>query len=176
MKQQILCRTAVPVALMALVACSQDAPLPNETDASDEDIVATDDTVTRPKDTQPDSADSHVETLAKTMPSTMLGRWHIDDLGRPPTTEDCDLSRDGTRDYDRLMTVREAGYGYFETGGRIMEVHARTDEMIDATFDTTYADEPTSARVKFTRRGDGPLAVQDESGQLETDLYRPCPE
>ena len=176
MKQAILFRTALPVALMALAACSQDASAPDEADAAAEDIAAEDDAAVQPDSTPSNDANSGTETLAKSMPISMFGRWHIDDLGRAPTAADCDPERDGTRDYNRLITIYEGGYSYFETGGRIVEVHARTGEMIDATFDTTYADEPTSARVKFTRRGDGPLAVRDESGQLETDLYRPCPE
>ena len=116
--------------------------------------------------------------LARTMPSEMRGVWHKDDLGRAPTAQDCDPSLRGTIDWDRLMTVRGEGYSYFETGGRIMEVHARTDRMIDATFDTTYADTPTSERRDFALQPGGMLAVNADNGDggKETTRYIRCPE
>lgn len=178
MKQQILLRAALPVALMALAACSQDAPVPDETHAAAQDPAAADDAVLQPESTPSENADSGTETLAKTMPTAMFGRWHTDDLGRAPTTADCDPELDATRDYDRLITVYQVGYGYFETGGRIIDVHARTDSMIDATFDTTYADTPTQARKDFALQANGTLAVNhdDGDGQAEVTQYRRCPE
>ena len=116
------------------------------------------------------------QDFAQTMPTAMRGRWHVDELGRAPTEQDCDPFADGTRDHDRLITVREGGYSYFETGGRLVEVHRRTDNMIDTTFDTTYADTPTSARLEFTLQANGSLAVQG-GGSDATDVaeYLRCP-
>ena len=111
------------------------------------------------------------------MPKRLRGVWHKDDLDRAPTKKDCDPSLRGTIDWDRLITVRKDGYGYFETGGRIMTVHRVSDTMIDATFDTTYADTPTSARKDFALQQDGTMAVNhdDGDGQLDVTQYRRCP-
>ena len=116
-------------------------------------------------------------TLAKTMPVKLRGDWHKDDLGRAPTPKDCDPRLRGTIDWDRLITVDEGGYSYFEMGGRITTVHRRTDTMIDATFDTTYADTPTSERRDFALQPDGTMAVNrdDGDGVMEVTQYRPCP-
>lgn len=116
--------------------------------------------------------------LATTMPADLRGDWHKDDLGRAPTDDDCDTRLRGTVDWDRLMNVRDDGYGYFETGGRIMTVHNRTNSMIDATFDTTYADTPTSERRDFALQDDGTLAVNadDGDGVMKVTQYRRCPE
>ena len=118
------------------------------------------------------------QSLAKTMPVQLRGDWHKDDLGHAPTAQDCDPRLRGTIDWDRLITVNEGGYSYFETGGRIMEVHARTDTMIDATFDTTYADTPTSARQDFALQNDGTMAVNEDDGdgQMTVKEYIRCPE
>ena len=116
-------------------------------------------------------------TFARTMPQGLRGDWHKDDLGRAPTKEDCDPRLRGTIDWDRLITVRDNGYSYFETGGRIMEVHNRTDTMIDATFDTTYADDPTSERRDFILQPDGTMAINNDDGDgiLDVTQYRRCP-
>lgn len=126
----------------------------------------------------PSVSESQNAPLAKTMPSAMHGDWHKDDLGRAPTAQDCDPRLRGTIDWDRLMTVRDEGYSYFETGGRIMEVHARTDRTIDATFDTTYADTPTSERRDFALEGGGTLAVDADNGDggMDVTRYIRCPE
>ncbi|MBX7513519.1 hypothetical protein K3179_03050 [Qipengyuania sp. GH38] len=112
------------------------------------------------------------------MPQEMRGIWHKDILGRAPNAEECDPRLRGTIDWDRLITVRDSGYVYFEMSGRIMEVHDRTDTMIDATFDTTYADTPTSERRDFALQGDGTLAINldDGDGTMQVVQYRRCPE
>ena len=125
-----------------------------------------------------DAQDTAEKDFARTMPESLRGDWHKDDLGRAPTAEDCDPRLRGTIDWDRLITVREGGYSYFETGGRIMEVHNRTDTMIDATFDTTYADTPTSERRDFALQDDGSMAINldDGDGTMNVVEYLPCPE
>ncbi len=114
----------------------------------------------------------------ESMPQALRGSWRKDDLGRAPETADCDIYRPANQSRDRVVTVREGGYSHFETGGRIMEVHNRTDEMIDATFDTTYADTPTSARKDFALQPDGTMAVNndDGDGRMDVSTYRRCPE
>ena len=117
------------------------------------------------------------QNFAETMPVRLRGDWHKDDLDRAPTIEDCDPRLRGTIDWDRLITVDENGYSYFETGGRIMEVHNRTDTMIDATFDTTYADTPTQARLDFALQSNGTMAVNEDDGdgRMSVKQYIRCP-
>ena len=176
MKQMTLLRSALPIALLALAACSQDPQAPVDSEVAAEG--AADDEVVQAQENSPaDAAEEGPTAQANTMPAAMLGRWHEDTLGHAPTAVDCDPESDATRDYDRLITVRETGYGYFETGGRIMEVHDRNDRMIDATFDTTYADTPTQARKDFSLQANGSLVVQYDSGEeSETIRYQRCPE
>ncbi len=123
---------------------------------------------------QPDDSD----TLAATMPQTLRGQWREDDLGRAPRAEDCNQTSQSNRNFGKVLTVRADGYSLFESGGRIMTVHQRTDTMVDATFDTTYADTPTSARQDFAIQADGTLAVNDDDGDGTPSVtqYRPCPE
>lgn len=176
MKRMTLLRSALPPPLLALAACSQDpqAPLDSEVapeGADDAEVVQTQ--KTSPADTNEDGSTAQ----ANTMPTAMLGRWHQDNLSRAPTAVDCYPERDATRDYDRLITVRETGYSYFETGGRIMEVHDRSDRMIVATFDTTYADTPTQTRKDFALQANGSLVVLSDSVEgSETTRYQRCPE
>lgn len=175
MKNRSFLRSALPAAL-ALAACSQDPQAPVDSDVAPEN--ADDDEIVQASETSlADTTREGPAAQQDTMPAAMHGRWHQDDLGRAPTAADCDPARDATRDYDRLITVREGGYSYFETGGRIMEVHDRTDRMIDATFDTTYADTPTQARKDFALQADGSLVVQGDSGEeSEPTRYQRCPE
>ncbi|MXO47436.1 hypothetical protein GRI69_04095 [Erythrobacter vulgaris] len=176
MKQVTLLRSALPTALLALAACSQDPQAPVDSEVAAEG-TADDADVQAQETSLADAAEEGPTAQVNTMPAAMLGRWHEDALGRAPTAADCDPESDATRDYDRLITVRETGYGYFETGGRIMEVHDRNDRMIDATFDTTYADTPTQARKDFSFQANGSLVVQDDSGEeSETIRYQRCPE
>lgn len=156
---------------LALAACG------NPTAKSDDPLNDGDPAGT-PVPAAPESAQVPGADLAQTMPRSLRGDWHRNDLGRAPDAADCDERLRGTIDWDRLITVRETGYSYFETGGRIVDVHARTDSMIDATFDTTYADTPTSERRNFALQPDGTLAVSHETGEGTTDVaeYRRCPE
>lgn len=176
MKQAILLRSTLPAALLALAACSQDTQAPVDSEVLAEG-AADNEVVQAQEASLADATESGPTAQANTMPAAMYGRWHQDTLGQAPTAADCDPESDATRDYDRLITVRETGYGYFETGGRIMEVHDRSDRMIDATFDTTYADTPTQARKDFSLQANGSLVVQDKGGQeSETIRYQRCPE
>ena len=124
----------------------------------------------------PEAADEPEGDFAMTMPTALRGQWREDDLGRAPTAEDCNQTSQTNRNFGKVLSVRDDGYGLFETGGRIMEVHNRTDSMIDATFDTTYADEPTQARRDFALQPDGTLAVNDDDGdgRMTVTQYRPC--
>lgn len=123
-----------------------------------------------------DDAAQQAGSLAANMPQAMRGQWREDDLGRAPTAEDCNQTSQSNRNFGKVLTVRANGYDLFESGGRIVTVNQRTDIMIDATFDTTYADTPTSARQDFALQTDGTLAVNDDDGDgiLSVTQYRPC--
>lgn len=158
-------------AILAVSACG------NPSSRSDDPLNESETSETAPP-AQQDAQDAAERDFAQTMPEALRGDWHKADLGRAPTAEDCDPRLRGTIDWDRLITVRDGGYSYFETGGRIMEVHNRTDTMIDATFDTTYADTPTSERRDFALQDDGSMAINldDGDGTMNVVEYLPCPE
>ena len=111
------------------------------------------------------------------MPLLLRGAWRADDLDRAPTGDDCNQTAASNRNFGKVLTIREDGYNLFEDGGRLITVHARSNDMIDATFDTTYADTPTQARIAFTA---GPadrlkLTGKDASAQVSARAYRRCP-
>lgn len=112
-----------------------------------------------------------------TMPLAVRGQWRQNDLGRVPTSEDCNQSSQSNRNFGKVLTINVRGYSFFEDGGRIIEVHSKTDAMIDATFDTTYADTPTSARKDFALQSDGSLAVNNDDGDGRLDVieFLRCP-
>ena len=121
------------------------------------------------------AAQDEIQTFPKTMPEALYGDWREDDLKRAPTVEDCNQTAISNNNFGKVMTIRADGYSLFEDGGRIIEVHNRTGETIDATFDTTYADTPTKARRNFVMQQDGSLVVTDLDGASPTVEYRPCP-
>ncbi|MDG6077898.1 hypothetical protein E3U23_01625 [Erythrobacter litoralis] len=162
-------------ACLALAACSQSAETPPDTPTPSPTMMPVEPDGGNGSGAPPLEAAS--QSTVKTMPSRLRGDWHKDDLGRAPGAEDCDPRLRGTIDWDRLITVDENGYSYFETGGRIMEVHNRTDTLIDATFDTTYADTPTQARLDFALQSNDTMAVNEDDGdgQMSTKQYIRCP-
>ena len=114
--------------------------------------------------------------FASTMPEAVRGQWRENDLGRDPTREDCNQTSQSNSNFGKVLTVDAGGYSVFEDGGRIIDVHNRTDDMIDATFDTTYADTPTRARKDFALQSNGSLAVNndDEDGRAKSIEYLRC--
>jgi hypothetical protein len=69
-----------------------------------------------------------------------------------------------------VLNVNAGGYSLLEDGKRIVNVHSRTDNIIEATFDTTYADTPTRARQKFALKSNGSLAVKTDAGTGRADV------
>jgi len=112
-----------------------------------------------------------------TMPAAILGQWRQDDLGRDPTGEDCNQSSQSNGNFGNVLNVYARGYSVFEDGGRIIDVHRRTDATIDATFDMTYADTPTQARRNFALKPNGSLVVSDDeaAGRPDVTAYLRCP-
>ncbi|MDQ3077234.1 MAG: hypothetical protein M3Q83_00150 [Pseudomonadota bacterium] len=115
--------------------------------------------------------------LALSMPRNLRGAWRADDLERAPTDEDCNQTSSSNRNFGKVLTIRQDGYSLFEEGGRLITVHALSDDMIEATFDTTYADTPTRARLAFKILPGGRLSVTDKdaSGRTAATAYRRCP-
>ncbi len=117
-----------------------------------------------------------VERLALDMPEALRGAWRADDLGRAPTANDCNQTSASNRNFGKVLTIRPNGYSLFEEGGRVIRVYARASDSIDAQFDTTYADTPTTARFAFALRAGERLAVTDKGGgdRMLNTVYRRC--
>lgn len=130
----------------------------------------------RPVPTLPETATVSMAS-AGTMPEAVRGQWRENDLGRDPTREDCDQTSQSNNNFGKVLTINARGYSLFEDGGRIIEIYSRTDDSIDATFDTTYADTPTQARRSFALQSQGRLAVKDVQGdgRLDASEYLRCP-
>ena len=165
-------------ACVALAACSQSAETPNNAPTPSPTMMPVEPNGGNGSGAPPIPDASSAGQFERTMPVRLRGDWHSGDRGRAPTSVDCDPRLRGTIHWDRIITVNEGGYSYFETGGRIMEGHNRTGTFIDATFDTTYADEPTQARKDFALQNDGTMAVNDDDGdgRLSVRTYIRCPE
>jgi hemin uptake protein HemP len=172
-----MARIAFLAHLLAVAACS--SPEDSAFEPASEEatmIVEADRGVGNDASPLEDTAEDGGET---TMPAAMRGRWREDDLGHAPTNEDCEQTSTTNDNFGKVLTVRAEGYTLFETGGRIIEVHNRTDTMIDATFDTTPppAPERITSRKDFALQQDGTLAINhdDADGIMSVTQYRPCP-
>lgn len=170
----------LPLTLLAvslvLAACSQDAEAPVDGEVAP--VTAQDDEQLSSGETSlADATKEGMTAQAQTIPKPLRGQWREDDLGRAPIAEDCQQTSQTNRNFGKILTVRADGYSLFESGGRIIEVHNRTGSMIDATFDTTYADTPTTARKDLALQPGGTLAVNNDDGDGVMDVvqYRRCP-
>lgn len=125
----------------------------------------------------PTSAASERAILTRSMPEAVRGQWRENDLARAPLTEDCNQTSQSNKNFGKVLSINADGYTLFEDGGQIIDVHSRTDTMIDATFDTTYADTPTRARRNFTLQPSGSLVVHDdeEDWRHQVTEYVRCP-
>lgn len=120
------------------------------------------------------------ESSAEMMPVALRGAWRADDLGRAPLPEDCDETPPNTANLGKVLDIRPGGYGLVEQGGRLTEVHDRTDSMIDGTFDTTPQASPRQvmSRRVFALQETGRLTVDTEGddGVMDVTRYRRCPD
>lgn len=128
-------------------------------------------------DDPPPSATSDRSTSTMSMPNPVRGQWRQNDLARSPSTEDCNQTSQSNQNFGKVLSINADGYSLFEDGGRIVEVHSRTDTTIDATFDTTYADTPTRSRKDFTLQPSGFLVVRDneKAERPQVTEYVRCP-
>ena len=124
----------------------------------------------------PESADDIAEpsAFAQTFPVAIRGKWRETD-GASVTKAQCDGYQQ--ENMGKVLTVREDGYSYFETGGRLIEVKLRKPGRIRAVFDTTYADEPTRDELEFSVDPVAKtLTVRNfDTGERSTTTYRRCP-
>ena len=112
--------------------------------------------------------------FAKTFPVAIRGKWRETD-GAAVTRAQCDGYQQ--ENMGKVLTVREDGYSYFETGGRFISVSEREPGSLRAVFDTTYADEPTRDELEFSV---DPVAKTLTVRNFDTDersirTYRRCP-
>jgi hypothetical protein len=160
------------VTVLLAAACSQtgqdrakepaaaDAPIPTEPDGGIGDGAG-------PPMAQPD--------YPKTFPEALRGKWRRTGDGEVDAAL-CDGYQ--SANVGKVLTVREDGYSFFETGGRFIEVRDRSGGSIDARFDTTYADEPTSEEIRFDLRDNGEtlrLSRYEGSTSFEPEYYTRCP-
>ena len=129
----------------------------------------------RTRDAETDGdAPREPSAFARSFPQAIRGTWRETD-GPAPTADQCDNTV--SQNMGKVLTVREDGYSYFETGGRFISVSDRSDSRIRALFDTTYADEETRDELTFAV---DPVArtltvTSHEPGSGRTTTYKRCP-
>ena len=175
----------LPLLACGLVACSagEDATSPAPAAAATETPIPVEpdggigDGAGPPEGMPASDAGSEAEepsAFAKPFPVAIRGKWRATD-GAAVTKAQCDGYQQDNM--GRVLTVREDGYSYFETGGRFISVSEREPGSIRAVFDTTYADEPTRDELEF--RVDPvakTLTVRNfDTGERSTTTYRRCP-
>lgn len=169
---------SLPVIVAMLSCCAPtDEQEPAQTETPEQVAEAPPSIDSAPAAKAPTSTSTDLSASESTMPQAVRGQWRENDLGRVPTHEDCNQTSQSNRNFGKVLTINSGGYSAFEDGGRIIEVHKRTGNMIDATFDTTYADTRTSARKDYALQSNGALAVNndDGDGRLDVTEYLRCP-
>jgi hypothetical protein len=174
----------IAIALCGLAACSQgtepsgtpdatatDTPIPVEPDGGIGDGAGPPDA---PSTTEDADGAQERGAFAKTFPVAIRGKWRETD-GAAVTKAQCDGYQQDNM--GEVLTVREDGYSYFETGGRFISVSEREPGSIRAVFDTTYADEPTRDELEFSVDPvTKTLTVRNfDTGERSTTTYRRCP-
>lgn len=123
-----------------------------------------------------DNRTEHEEpsAFAQTFPAALRGTWRVTD-GPAPTNAQCDNTVG--ENMGKVLTVGADSYSFFETGGRFLEVSDRSEGMIRARFDTTYADEATSAELIFAVDPVARTLTVSEpgAGAQVTKTYKRCP-
>ncbi|XAP78352.1 hypothetical protein ABC955_00795 [Citromicrobium bathyomarinum] len=186
-------RLALPM-LVALLATSACSPTPNEqevdTTAADRGMQGPDagqppipvepdggigDGAGPPKGLPSDGdAQQEPSAFAQTFPAAIRGKWRETDGAAVTKAQCAGYQQDNI---GKVLTIREDGYSFFETGGKFISVSDRAPGRIRALFDTTYADEPTRDELEF--RVDPvakTLTVRNfDTGERSTTTYRRCP-
>ncbi|MGB3723002.1 MAG: hypothetical protein WA979_09315 [Pacificimonas sp.] len=144
-------RRFLPVAAaLSLSAC-------NMAGAPVADGEATGETPIAPAETETESSDGAL------IPGSVQGTWREVALdAENVASAECEPSK--TANFGKIWTIRADGFTRFETGGRLIEVHERDASRMDATYDTTYADTPTTDRYIFDAKDDGRTLILRETG------------
>ncbi len=140
---------------------------------------------------KPMTAEPPKETSAKRLeknhPEAMRGTWRrvSDEEEAQALENDQELLverclRTATPNFGRVVEIREDGFTVFEEGGRLLEVHERSEDSLRATYDTTYADTPAQAQYVFVLKNDGSRLVstlKEGSGSMGSGdtLHVRCP-
>lgn len=125
--------------------------------------------------TAPPTSAAPVTPVEASFPDIMRDTWRESE-GDSVTADECRTDNEAVENFGRVLTIRADGFGYFETGGLLLEAHERTEVRFEATFDTTYADTPTEDRLVF-ELGDGSdvLTVTDAADGATIGRYVRCP-
>lgn len=164
--------------LLILVACAPEADPP----AGGETAVAPREATAPAPIAEPDSAapavpepvsNGSAPTLELSIPQAIRGRWRESE-GDSVTATQCAPAN--YEDAIRTLDIRADGFTQFETGGRLISVAERGPTCIRATFDTTYADEPTQGEYVFdVRDGGQTLIVRGLAANGRSVRHRRCP-
>ncbi len=113
-------------------------------------------------------------TFAPTFPAAIRGKWRATE-GAAVTKAQCDGYQQ--ENMGKVLSIREDGYSFFETGGKFITVSERKPGTIRAVFDTTYADEPTRDELEFSVDPVArTLTVRNfGAGERSITTYRRCP-
>jgi hypothetical protein len=129
-------------------------------------------TTSAPAAVTPSEAPGAPPALA--IPEPIRGVWRESEAASV-SLDDCRQTEGFEQNFDKVLTIDADRFSYFESGGRLIEVNEQDESRIDATFDTTYADTPTEARVTLDAQDDGAVLIvrsDDRPGPLR---YVRCP-
>lgn len=172
-------RTFLVTSTLLLAACAQqsdgarnETSLPGEMAEDRGEMPAA---IATPKTKTAPPAPSPSDPLERSIPTSMHGNWRESADDRV-TAADCNLQN--YENATRTLTIRADNFTQFETGGRLLNVTERSNVRIRATFDTTYADEPTQGDYVFELRDGGETLIVEEvaEGGRGPVRHRRCPE
>jgi hypothetical protein len=112
---------------------------------------------------------------ALTIPEPVRGIWRESGQGTSVSVDDCRQESGFEKNFGKVLTIDADHFTYFESGGRLIEVHEHDESRIDATYDTTYADTPTKERLIFDAQNDGTVLIVRDSDRPGPIRYLRCP-
>ena len=105
-------------------------------------------------------------------PVALRGEWRETD-GPVPTTAQCDRSDYGNA--GRILSVEAERFGYFEQGGRLLQVKERSAGRLRAVFDTSYAEPDRDELVFVVDPVARTLTVTDMARGPASRTFKRCP-
>ena len=146
MKQINLFRSALPLALLALAACSQPG---DDTPEADETMMPVE-----PDGGIGDGAGPPIEASEDAIPSTLHGRWGL-------VAADCTSTRG---DAKGLIEVDGESITFYESRAVVDEVETSQPTMIAARFAFTGEGQEWTRDVTWRLSDDGSQLVRSETG------------